>query len=258
MLALACFNRPALDFAFCYFERESEMSADPKALTDRDMDRKLATKLVQSIRKFHPTARVTQLTNLRTPLVSADIESLRLELPEDYPMLARMILYAGYQHSDAPTIFVDADMVLAKPFRVNIQALTSKTVVLCERFFVRGQIVHLKVPRLALTFDEYNGLNIEDIMPFLGCFAITTSNLFWLQCLCEMSTMEPRSQAWNGDQLAMKSVFDRKTFDVRVLSEQRVAVPFKIYDTDPNYRVAPFVHFKGNSKYSPKARSVLP
>lgn len=242
-----------MDFAFCYFEREVELNTSSGNQAEREMDRKIAAQLVYSIRKHHPAARITQLTNLSTPALSSDIDLLRLALPEDKPMLARMLLYVGYQHSALPTVFVDADMVLAKPFNLSLQAATLRTVILCERYFVRGRIVHLKVPRLELEFTEYKGQKIEDVMPFLGCFAVTFSNHFWLQCLSQMLSMQPRFQAWNGDQLAIKEVNDRALYDVRVVSEQRIAVPFKVYESDPASRIAPFVHFKGNSKYSKSA-----
>jgi len=84
-----------MDFAFCYFERDVETSA-ANELGNRQMDRKLAQYLVRSIRRYHPNARITQLTNTTTPALSSDIDTLRLYLPEEKPMIARMLLYAAY------------------------------------------------------------------------------------------------------------------------------------------------------------------
>lgn len=247
-----------MDFAFCYFEREADLSlSDVSGLVNRDMDRKLAIHLVRNIRRFHPTSRITQLTNKTTPKLAADIDVLRMLLPEEKPMIARMLLYAMYQHSRCPTIFIDADMVICKPFEISLPPLTDCSVILCERSFVRGRIVHLKVPRVGLDSEEYLDMNIEDIMPFLGCFAITTNNQLWLHGLSLMISMESRQQIWNGDQIALKALYDSGRYAIHVLSEEHVAVPFNTYQKQANYSSAPFIHFKGNSKYSQEVRALL-
>jgi hypothetical protein len=235
-----------MNFVFCYFDLPERYN-----LSGLEANRFLASSLVDSIYTHHPDAVVTQLSDLATPRVHPGVRELRLNVPIDQPNLARMYLYAAYNCRDELTIYIDADMILVRPF--NLFPLRSRvdTVVVCERSFIRGEIEKLSVPQMASTYHDWNGKLIEDVMPYLACYAVTYSNLFWVDCLVAMHRLEPKFQAWFGDQVSMKEVCAAGHYDIRILPESICAYPVKYLSG--NLRPengCPFVHIKGNAKSS--------
>lgn len=236
-----------MDFAFCYFDMPGCDGSPEYRKTQ--VARLYATSLVQSIYHFHPQARIIQLTDHKTNPVSANIETYRLDVPIERPNLARMYLYAAFPVSGRMTAYVDADMMLTRPFNVEPIAPQDNTVILCERTFKRGFVQSLTVGQLGdKRYEHFDNQLIEDVMPYLACFAMASSNAFWAECLVHMNSLPDDLQAWFGDQLAMRVVAASDRFNIRILHENQVAYPVSELDGPGDPRCSAFAHFKGNSK----------
>lgn len=179
----------------------------------RGQDISFPTILVLSIRRtFGADFDVVQLSDLDTPEVEGVSRCQRMKLSA-LMMVARLEAYRGLAISE-PTLFLDADMMVVKPF--DLPALQANEIGVTPR----GDRVAINW-RAPIEFPEFKGKYFCDEMPYIYSFVYTgTPDLFAHQ-LDQLRKLPRRFQEWYGDQVTLKRELDsgrfvRRDFDVRV------------------------------------------
>jgi hypothetical protein len=205
-------------------------------------DISLPTLLVFSIRRrFGADMEVVQLSDLDTPEVEGVSRCQRMKL-SPLMMVARLEAYRSLAISE-PTLFLDADMMIVKPF--DLPALQPNEIGVTPRTD-RGEINW----RAPIEFPEFKGKTFGDEMPYIYSFLYTSTPDIFARQLDQLRKLPRRFQEWYGDQVTLKRELDsqqrfiRRDFDVRIYNRavQSVGEFNVLLGTELDVCI---VHFKG-------------
>ena len=172
--------------------------------------------LVRSIRTaFGPHFNVIQLSDKITPRVEGVTAHKQFKL-SPHIMVARLEAYAALSLT-APTLFVDADMLVLRPF--DLPPLAENEVGVT----IRGE-------RDTVFFSEqecveepgFVGKTTAEVMPYLYSFVYVRSPVLFVRQLNALRKLPKRFHRWYGDQMTLKSELDAssrfliRTFDIDI------------------------------------------
>lgn len=208
-------------------------------------DVSLPTLLVRSARQvLGDGVHIAQLTDRTTPEVEGVTAVMRTKL-SDRIMVARLEAYAR-SGVKSPTLFLDADMLILRPF--TLPTLAEGEVGLTVR--EEDDEINWRYP---MEFPEFQGRTLMQEMPYIYSFVYSSSELPFMRQLTRLNKMPKRFQLWYGDQVTLKREVDEGRvksvhFDAAVYNRTvRSNIEFReILGTSAWPAI---VHFKGrNSK----------
>ena len=161
-------------------------------------DCRLPSRLVASIRQFHPDAPVYHVTDADTPTLKGVIRH-EVEVDHDNLMLSRTLGYANLGLTD-PTLYLDTDMALNRPISLR-SALGDASAGFCRRSYHRDAPFN-GLQRGGLYMDSHN-VRLDDLFPYVGCTVIAVGGV-WAALATRHLALEPRFDAWYGDQIALR------------------------------------------------------
>ena len=171
--------------------------------------------LVNSIRLIMgKTVEVIQLTDKKTPAVSAVTKIQRLDLAADI-MVARLQAYAHAKASGKFTFFCDADSLFINPLDLNFIA---GDVLVTTR--VNNHPINDQYPEF---YPEFTGKMIKDVMPFLfGAIAVKgVQDKFFNSLINKCLNLPERFHRWYGDQYSLAQAITSDEFQFGYLDPKR-------------------------------------
>ena len=214
----------------------------PIAFFWKGQDTSFPTILVLSIRRtFGSDIEVVQLSDPDTPEVEGVSRCQRMKL-SPLMMVARLEAYRSLAISE-PTLFLDADMMVVKPF--DLPALQANEIGVTPR----DERVEINW-RAPIEFPEFKGKYFCDEMPYIYSFIYTSTPELFARQLDQLRKLPRRFQEWYGDQVTLKHELDsqqrfiRRDFDVRIYNRavQSVGEFNVVLGTELDVCI---VHFKG-------------
>ena len=204
----------------------------------------IPTLLVRSIRAaFGPQFNVIQLSDRDTPRVEGVTAHKQFKL-SPHIMVARLEAYAALSIT-APTLFVDADMLVLRPF--DLPPLAENEVGIT----IRGD-------RDTVYFSEeecaeepgFIGKTTAEVMPYLYSFVYVRSPVLFVRQLNALRKLPRRFHRWYGDQMTLKSELDAPgRFVIRPFDIDRYNRTVSTRQEFEEIRGAPeavcLAHFKG-------------
>ncbi len=202
------------------------------------------TLLVRSIRRaFGTHFNVHQLSDRETPMVEGVTSHKKLKL-SPHIMVARLEAFAALSVKE-PTLFVDADMLVLRPF--DLPPLADNEVGVTVRG-TRDTIRFSK--REWAEFPEFTEKDSAQMMPYIYSFVYVRSPVLFLRQLNALRKMPKRFHRWYGDQMTLKSELDTaarfvvQTHDVNIYNRTvRSRLEFEEVRASPE--PVCLVHFKG-------------
>jgi len=201
--------------------------------------------LCESIRITNPNSNIIQLTDKRTPILSELVTKfLRVDGNKDNLMFLRSKAYQSYK-IDKPTLFIDTDMLVIKEIDEN-NIFKNNDLVLCEREFQKDLNDNaFKKYLINNNLHEYINQSLYEIFPILGCF-IGARKTQLLEIAHELySKYSDNKKKWNGDQFALKEIYQNNKDKIDLIGENKIAYPIR---RDEEFQNAFIIHFKGNLK----------
>jgi hypothetical protein len=197
-------------------------------------------RLIDSIEKTNPGARIIMLTDTVTPALQG-AERREFDVACGSLMTERLRAYTelGLQE---PAIYLDTDMVV-RGF-VNLPAiLGDKKYAFCNRSFDR--MIPFNGQQRGLDFSEHHDRPMGLVYPYLACFiaARTGADLSPLYDRCR--ALDVKYQQWYGDQEALREFVNTlKVSEFNLIDEAVIAcLPEYIGNSSPL-----IVHYKGARK----------
>lgn len=197
--------------------------------------------------------KVIQLSDFETPKAKNADKIVRFKPINGVGMqYFRLVTYKEYlQKYQEPTVFLDTDMLIAKPFSLDFKSGPT----LCVRSYrLKGKLFAEFKMRKDLTktvpeafkyenflYPEHTGETFGSFYPYLGCFFADKDHLFLAKCIEIYDTLGDNYKNWWGDQLALREA--AKELFHNTVPESIVAADPRI--KDPNRDVICF-HFKGD------------
>jgi hypothetical protein len=206
--------------------------------------------LCESIIKTNPTSGIIQLTDKRTPILSELVTKyIRIDGNKENLMFLRSKAYQSYK-LQKPTLFLDTDMLVIKEINEN-DIFKHNDLVLCEREFDRdlsGDNFNAYLMRNGLS--EFSNQTLYEVFPILGCF-IGARKTQYLKTAHEIySKYTINKKKWNGDQFALKELYQNNKDKIDLISENKIAYPL---GRDEKFINSYIIHFKGNLKIKMQA-----
>lgn len=211
----------------------------------------IPTLLCRSIRNvFGPRFNVYQLSDHLTPKVEGVTHFKKMKL-SPHIMVARLEAYAALDVTE-PTLFLDADMLVLRPF--DLPQLAENEVGVT----IRGarDTLHFSEQYLE-RYPEFANKDTAQVMPYIFSFVYVHSQLLFLRQLIALRKLPKRYHRWFGDQITLKNEIDSSTrftaryFDITLYNrtvrsrgefEEVIASPQPVF----------LAHFKG-----PESKSVM-
>jgi len=209
-------------------------------------DTTIPTLLVRSIRTaFGPQFNVIQLSDRNTPRVEGVTAHKQFKL-SPHIMVARLEAYAALSLT-APTLFVDADMLVLRPFDLPPVAENEVGVT------IRGD-------RDTVYFSEqecaeepgFNGKTTLQVMPYLYSFVYVRSPVLFVRQLNALRKLPKRFHRWYGDQMTLKSELDApgrfviQPFDINIYN-RTVGSRLEFEEIRDSPEAVCLAHFKGQA-----------
>ncbi len=172
-------------------------------------DTTIPTLLVRSIRAaFGPQFNVIQLSDKSTPRVEGVTTHKALKL-SPHIMVARLEAYAALSIT-APTLFLDADMLVLRPF--DLPPLAENEVGITIRTYDQDPV------HFAEQGWGFAGKTPAEVMPYLYSFVYVCSPVLFVRQLNALRKLPKRFHRWYGDQVTLKSELDAPgRFVIRLL-----------------------------------------
>lgn len=197
-------------------------------------------RLVDSIQKTNPGARIIMCTDADTPAIEG-VERHELLVDRERLMVERWRAYAelGLEH---PAVYLDTDMIVRGV--INVPALLGdRNYVFCNRSFDR--MVPFNGQQRGLDFSEHHERPIGIVYPLLGCFVVTRSAEQWRVMYEKYAAQPDKYQRWYGDQEVLREMLNTlKVQEFNLVEEAQ-------YGCLPEYadkHNPVIVHYKGNRK----------
>jgi len=198
------------------------------------------TRLVDSIQKTNPEARIIMCTDAETPVVEG-VERRELPVDRERLMFERWRAWAQL-NLDTPAIYLDTDMVVRGI--INVPALLGdRQYVFCNRSFDR--MVPFNGQQRGQDYSEHDQRPIGIVYPLLGCFVVTRSTEQWRVMYEKYIAQPDKYQRWYGDQEVLREMLKMlKACEFNLAEESQYAcLPEHADKHNPL-----IVHYKGNRK----------
>jgi len=158
--------------------------------------------LVRSVRvAFGPQFNIVQLSDRNTPKVEGVTSHKQLKL-SPHIMVARLEAYAALSIT-APTLFLDADMLVLRPF--DLPPLAGNEVGVTTRG-IRETVSFTELD--CAEYPEFAGKITREVMPYLYSFVYVRSPILFVRQLNALRKLPKRFHRWYGDQVTLKSELD--------------------------------------------------
>jgi hypothetical protein len=201
------------------------------------------TMLVSTIKKTNPNAVVYQCTDRKSPLVDGVDHAFRASVDSENLMTARLQLFSKVNLTE-PAIYLDTDMLVIQAIRPK-ELLSNRRFLVCRRNFNRDIVFN--VNQRGLNFNEYQGMSLDQVYPYLACTTISKDSSFWEQCHHILLNLNPKFYRWYGDQEALKRmVMETPRDEYGELSEEKFGCLPEYVDSQ-GLRPA-ILHFKGPAR----------
>ena len=161
-------------------------------------DCRLPSRLVASIRQFHPDATVWMVTDRDTPAIPTTTRH-EVEVNPETLMLSRTLAYADLG-VDEPTLYLDTDMALNRPISLGGR-LGEGVAGFCRRSYHRDAPFN-GLQRGGL-YAEWNNARLDDLFPYVGC-TVLAPGWVWSGLAARHAALAPKYHAWYGDQIALR------------------------------------------------------
>lgn len=198
------------------------------------------TRLVDSIEKTNPGAKIVMCTDSTTPEVTG-AERFECEVDRERLMPSRWKAYKELNLAE-PAIYLDTDMVVRGQIDTS-SLLNGKRFVFCRRTF--DVLTPFNGNQRGLDFSEHADRPIGIVYPILGCFVITRNGTEWASLYDRCAALPEKYQKWYGDQEVLREIINElKAQDFNLVEELS-------YGCLPEHadKGAPFiVHYKGGRK----------
>lgn len=197
-------------------------------------------RLVDSIQKTNPGARIVMCTDADTPVIEG-VERRELPVDRERLMVERWRAWAelGLEH---PAVYLDTDMVVRGV--INVSALLGdRNYVFCNRTFDR--MVPFNGQQRGLDFPEHHERPLAVVYPLLACFTVTRSAEQWRLMHEKCAALPDKYQRWYGDQGVLREMLNTlKAHEFNLVEESQYAcLPEHADKHNPL-----IVHYKGNRK----------
>lgn len=198
------------------------------------------TRLVDSIKKTNPDAKVVMCSDAATPALEG-VERFDFQVDRERLMTSRWKAYKELNLAQ-PAVYLDTDMVVRG--RVDLPALLGdKRFVFCRRTF--DLMNPFNGSQRGLDFSEHDQRPVGTVYPILASFVATKSGAEWSELYERCAALPDKYHKWYGDQEALRdAVNSLKAADFNLVDEA-------VYSCLPEYaeQCSPFiVHYKGNRK----------
>ncbi len=197
-------------------------------------------RLVDSIKKSNPGARIIMCTDIDTPEIEGT-ERRGFKVDRTRLMVERWRRWSELE-IDGPAVYLDTDMVVRGVID-PAAILGGKKYAFCNRTFDR--MVPFNGQQRGLDFSEHHDRPLGVVYPILGCFTVTRSTKEW-QMLYDLFEQQPdKYQSWYGDQEVLRNILsDLKVSDYNLVEESQYACLPEHADKHSPL----IVHYKGNRK----------
>jgi hypothetical protein len=170
----------------------------------------LPSLLVASIRRHLPgSLEVVQLSDTSTPRVQGTTRHVTLKLSAAM-MVARLEAYSALRIAE-PTLYLDADMLVMRPF--DLPALAMNEIGVTPRTQREDGLIQENSEQPV--FPEFRGRTLRQVMPYIYSFVYTRSEALFVRQLELLRAMPAPFHAWFGDQVTLKDAFDGEHFIAR-------------------------------------------
>ena len=207
--------------------------------------------LVESIQMFHPDAEIIQLTDEKTPMVKGANKIFRFDFDASKLMSFRLKANAATA-IEGVTVYLDTDMLLIRTFPFHL--FEKDSVYLLERSFNRNVLVpkYGKGNGFEIDLAEHQGKTVFQMHPYIACFQVMHSNVFWKECEKALDTLNEKYHFWYGDQEIIRDVSMSERFKEHLfkVSEAQFACLPEFHKPD---QPIVLLHFKGKRKTQMKA-----
>ena len=212
--------------------------------------------------------KIIQLSDLETPKAKSADKLVRFKRIDGVGMqYFRLVAYKIYlQQFKEPTVFLDTDMLIAKPFSVDFKSGPT----LCRRSYKLGTQLYTSYATRKdhltdfpedyryekISYPEHAGQTFGSFYPYLGCFFADKDHLFLSRCIEIYDTLGENYKNLYGDQFALREAA-KELFHSTVPESIVAADPCKI---DPVRDVICF-RFKGEKlkeKMKPSLERLYP
>jgi hypothetical protein len=202
-----------------------------------------AEMLVKSINLSNRDARIIQCSDDKTQTIKGVHEHYKRDIDHTKLMTARLQLFAEIKLT-WPAIYLDTDMLVIDQIK-PVELCENRDAVLCRRSFAKDSLFNTN--QHGLKFEEYEGLTIDKVYPYVACSTVTRSSEVWETSLQILETIAAKYKIWYGDQEALKRIANHRP-DYKIAE-----FPESEYGCLPEYahlqNAKPkILHFKGRRK----------
>ena len=224
------------NFIFFYVDTIKGNSSD----NHKSMEREDIQLFINSIKKHHPKDRVIHCTDNLTDTFENIDKTHRERFNMDELMVGKIKCFSRFRIKTT-SIYLDPDILIMKA--IPIKHIEDKAdVFLLKRSFD----LDAKIPKTfrKLEYENHVSKFLGEVYPYIACFVILKSQVFWEDCLKMFDDISNNYKNWFGDQEIFKILVKEKKFKFGFLEEKEFACP-------PQYlsgKSRPFtVHFKGKN-----------
>ncbi len=204
----------------------------------------IPTLLVRSVRAaFGPHFNIVQLSDRNTPRVEGVTSHKQLKL-SPHIMVARLEAYSAHS-STAPTLYLDADMLVLRPF--DLPPLADNDVGVT----IRGDRDTVRFSEEECAVEPgFIGKDTAQVMPYLYSFVYVRSPVLFVRQLNALRKLPKRYHLWYGDQITLKSELDAsgrfviQPFDINIYN-RTVSSPREFEEIRRGPEAVCVTHFKG-------------
>jgi len=176
----------------------------------------LPSLLVASIRHHMPRGlEVIQLSDTATPRVHGTTRYVSLNLSPAI-MVARLEAYSALRIAE-PTLYLDADMLVVRPF--DLPALAVNEIGVTPR--TRRDDGLIQEAGEQPMFPEFRGRTLREVMPYIYSFVYASSEALFVRQLELLRAMPAAFRAWFGDQVTLKEALASEPFTAREFDADR-------------------------------------
>jgi hypothetical protein len=197
-------------------------------------------RLIDSIEKTNPGARIIMLTDKFTPALEGVVRC-DFDVDRDHLMTERLRYYTALELNE-PAVYLDTDMVV-RGF-INLPAiLGDKKYTFCARSFDR--MIPFNGQQRGLDFSEHHDRPIGLVFPYVACFIAARTSADLLPLFDRCRALDDKYQQWYGDQEALREFINTlKVTEFNLIEEAVIAcLPEYIGNSSPL-----IVHYKGARK----------
>ena len=197
--------------------------------------------LVKSIRKFYPNANIYQCSDLKTSQIDGVDFMYRHDGNIENLMIFRLEAFSNLKLNER-SIYLDTDMLVTNFF--DLSTFDKYDIILCKRSFANNALINTTFKGMDLS--EYQEKTLGEVYPFLACFNITNSYLFWSECLKALRSIDKKFFFWYGDQEAIRIVATLNyDFNIGTLDESEFACLPEYVNKD---NLPYLIHYKGPNR----------